>query len=184
MRVERALAGVAGQRLDPGWLGPAAAHHDASSTGWAFRQKRLEQHAIVCALGFLPRESLPTSDSDIDKERVDLNAEADPPAGLRRDQRGPAAQKRLVDRLPGAGIVQHRPAHALDRLLGRMLGFDVLPTGRNSPKRRLLAVTGPVALLSDSVPAGLVLPVVVALAHHQALLGPDDLRPDRETALG
>jgi hypothetical protein len=64
-----------------------------------------------------------------------------------------------------------------------MLGFGVLPTGRNGPKRRLLAVPGPVALLSDSVPARLVLPMVVALAHYQALFGPDDLRPDRETAL-
>jgi hypothetical protein len=45
------------------------------------RQKRLEQHAIVRALRFLPRESLPTPDSDIDKEWVNLNAEADPPAG-------------------------------------------------------------------------------------------------------
>src|SRR4029450_12186582 len=28
------------------------------------------------------------------------------------------------------------------------------------------------------------LPVIVALAHHQPLLGPDDLRPDRKAALG
>src|ERR1700692_1671821 len=65
-----------------------------------------------------------------------------------------------------------------------MCGFGVLPAGRNGPERRLLAVTRPVALFSDSVPAGLVLPVVVALAHHQALFGPDDLRAYGETALG
>jgi hypothetical protein len=108
---------------------------------------------------------MPPSDRDVDKERVDLNAQADPSTGLRRDQRGPAAQKRLVDRLLWAGVVQHGPPHALDRFLGSMFGFGVLPTGRNGPKRRLLAVPGPVALLSDSVPTGLVLPVVVALAH-------------------
>src|SRR5260221_4131882 len=46
---------------------------------------------------------------------------------MRRDQRGPAAQKRLVDRLLRAGIVQQGPAHALDRFLARMLGIGVLP---------------------------------------------------------
>src|SRR5262245_6742422 len=65
-----------------------------------------------------------------------------------------------------------------------MLGLGVLPTGRNGPKRGLLAVAGPVAFLSDSIPTGLVLPVVVALAHYKPLFGPDDLRPDSETALG
>jgi hypothetical protein len=55
------------------------------------RQKRLKQHAIVRALDFLARESLPTPDSDIDEERVNLNAEADPPAGLQRSM-GAAAR--------------------------------------------------------------------------------------------
>ena len=85
---------------------------------------------------------------------------------------------------PGAGIVQHRPAHAFDRLLGRMLGFGVLAAAADCPQRRLLTVAGPIALFANRVPAGLVLPMVVALAHDKALLGPDDLRADREAALG
>src|SRR5665213_3992363 len=38
----------------------------------------------------------------------------------------------------------------------------------------------PVALLADGVPAGLVLPVIVAATDDQPLLGPDDLGADGE----
>jgi hypothetical protein len=33
------------------------------------RQKLLERHAIVCALGYLARECLPTADRDVGEER-------------------------------------------------------------------------------------------------------------------
>src|SRR4051794_39521306 len=81
-----------------------------------FRLKGFEEYVVVCAPGFLPRECLPTSDRDVDKEGVDFNAKAIPAAGLCRDQRGAAAKEWFVDRLPRAGVVQHGPAHALDRL--------------------------------------------------------------------
>jgi hypothetical protein len=55
---------------------------------------------VVISGGRLSGERLPTSDHDIDKERIDLDAKANSPTGLRRNQRGPAAQERLVDRLP------------------------------------------------------------------------------------
>ena len=50
------------------------------------------------------------------------------------------------------------------------------------PDRRLVARTLPVRLatVADGVEAGLVLPVVVAAAEHEAALHPDQLRPDGE----
>jgi hypothetical protein len=117
--------------------------------------------------------------ADIDEQRIDL----DRAARLCGDQRGAAAEERLVDRLAGARIVLDRPPHAFDRLLGRMLGRSVLPAGWDFPERGLLAVAGLVALLADGVPARFIAPVVIPLAHDQPLLGPDDLGPDGEAAL-
>jgi hypothetical protein len=45
-----------------------------------------------------------------------------------------------------------------------VFGVYVLLARRYLPERRLLAITGPVSLFADCVPAGLMLPVVVALA--------------------
>src|SRR4029077_4537481 len=73
---------------------------------------------------------------------------------------------------------------ALDRLLRAVNGFGVLTATRNGPQRRLLAIAGPVALASHRVPARLMLPMVIAAADHQPLLGPDDLRPDGEALAG
>ena len=97
---------------------------------------------------------------------------------------GPRSGERLVDRLARGAVVQHRPAHRLDRLLGAVHRRRVLVAARDRPERRLLAVAVPVrlALVADRVPARLVLPVVVAAAEHQPLLGPDDLAADREAA--
>ena len=106
------------------------------------------------------------------------------PQRLGGDDRGPRSGERLVDRLAGRAVVQHRPAHALDRLLRAVDRRGVLVAARDRPERGLLAVAVPVALalLAHRVPAGLVLPVVVAAAEHQPLLGPDDLRADGEAA--
>ena len=77
-------------------------------------------------------------------------------------------------------VVEHRPAHALDRLLRAMNGFGVLAAARDRPERGLLAVAGPMAFGAHRVPAGLMLPVIIAAADDQPLLGPDDLRADGE----
>src|SRR5205807_639574 len=74
--------------------------------------------------------------------------------------------------------------HAFDRLLRAVHGLGVLTAARNGPERGLLAVPGPVALGPHGVPARLMLPVIVAAADDEALLGPDDLRPDGEALAG
>lgn len=42
----------------------------------------------------------------------------------------------------------------------------------------------PLALGPHRIPAGFVLPVIVAAAQHQPVLGPDDLRPDGKASGG
>jgi hypothetical protein len=63
-------------------------------------EEGFEEHAVVCALGFLPRNTCQRRIATSTKRGVDFNAEANSSAELRRDQRGPAAKKKwLVDRL-------------------------------------------------------------------------------------
>src|SRR5690242_17495508 len=96
------------------------------------------------------------------------------------DDGGAGAREGLVDGLAGRGVVLDRALHALDRLLGAVaaLGLAV----RDLPHRRLLAVARPVApaALPHRIPAGLMLPVIVAAADDQAGLVPDDLRAHRK----
>ena len=75
-------------------------------------------------------------------------------------------------RLTGAGIVQDRAAHAFDRLLRAMHGGRVLVLAGNVPQRGLLAVARPMAFsgLLHRIPAGSVLPVIVAPAKNEAVL--------------
>src|SRR5258708_8536419 len=134
-------------------------------------------------MGGFSREGLPAADRYIDKQGIDFDAVANPSGRLRRNQRGAAAEKWFVNGLPRVAVVEHWPAHALDRLLGRMLGFRILPARRDSQKRGLFAVAGPVTFLAYGIPAGFVLPVIIAPAHDQALLGPNDLRPNRKAGL-
>src|ERR1700716_15412 len=77
-------------------------------------------------------------------------------------------------------VVQHRAPHAFDGLLGAVDCFDVLASARDVPKRGLLPVSGPIALLAHRIPAGFMLPVIITAADHQSLLDPDDLRADGE----
>ncbi len=128
-------------------------------------------------------ECLPTADSDIDVERIKLDREADPTAGFSRDQGRAAAQEGLIDGVTRARVVQHRPAHALDRLLRAVLGLGVLLPARYVPERCLLPVAGPIAFFADGIPTRLVLPVVVASSDYEPLLGPDDLGADRKAVL-
>src|SRR5882757_923128 len=65
-----------------------------------------------------------------------------------------------------------------------MFGLGVLSAAADRPQRRLLAVASPISLLANRVPARLTLPVIVALAHHQPPLCPNDLRSNCESALG
>ena len=59
------------------------------------------------------------------------------------------------------------------------IGRGILVAVRDLPQRRLLAVAGPVTRgLADRIPAGLMLPVIIAPAQDQPVLGPDDLRAD------
>ena len=62
---------------------------------------------------------------------------------------------------------------------GVLVAAGDLPERRSACGRRS---SGPLPPVAHRVPAGLVLPVVVAAAEHQPLLGPDDLAADREAA--
>ena len=46
----------------------------------------------------------------------------------------------MKDRLAGAGVVEDRPAHALDRLLRPVDSVGVLVAPGDLPERRLLAI--------------------------------------------
>ena len=86
------------------------------------------------------------SDRHVDIGRVELHRERDAAAGLGGDDRGPRSGERLVDRLAGGAVVQHRPAHRLDRLLGAVHRRGILVAARDLPERGLPAVAVPVAL--------------------------------------
>src|SRR3984893_9175099 len=128
-------------------------------------------------------EELPAPHDDIDITRVELETVDDAAGHLGGDQTGARAEKRVVDRLAGPAVVGDRPAHAFDRLLGAvppallaLLVAKGIIVG-HLPNRRLPAVALPVALpaLAHRVPAGLVLPMIIAAAQREVLLGPDDL---------
>src|SRR5205823_5423618 len=115
---------------------------------------------------------------------------ADPAGHLGGDHAGARAEKRVIDRLAGPAVVDDRAAHAFDRLLG------AVPPARlpqpaaervvvgDLPNRGLRAVALPMAglALAHRVPAGLMLPMIIAAAQGEVLLGPDDLRPRLEAA--
>src|SRR5262245_32191280 len=56
----------------------------------------------------------------------------------------------------------------------------ILLAARNVPKRRLFSIPGPKTFRTHGVPAWLMLPVIMAAAKNQSLLGPNDLRTDCE----
>src|ERR1039458_9404161 len=126
-------------------------------------------------------ECLPTSYGDVDVARLQFHAQADSAGCLGSDQRRATAEKWVINRLAGIAVVLHRPPHALDRLLSAVRGFGVLAAAGNGPQRGLLAIAGPIAFGPHGVPAWLMLPMVVAAAEHQLLLGPNDLRSEEHT---
>src|SRR5262249_31792920 len=102
------------------------------------------------------------------------------------NQRRSTSEEGVIHDVSAFCVVHDRSAHAFDGLLRTMLGIGVfdLSAARvavgDLPKGGLFAIAGPVACLTllDRVPAGFVLPVVVAARDYQPLLGPDDLRAD------
>src|SRR5216683_3484851 len=115
---------------------------------------------------------------------------ADPAAHFGSDQTGARAEKRVIDRVAGPAVVDHRAPHALHRLLSAMPpALLALPVAKrivagNLRDRRLRAVALPVARLAIAhrVPTGFVLPVIIATAQREVLLDPDDLSAKLEPA--
>src|ERR1700719_3468459 len=130
-----------------------------------------------------PGEALPTSHDDIDIGGIELDTVADAAGRLGRDQTAARTEKRVIDRLAWPAVVGDRTAHALDRLLRAMsptplaLRVGVRIVVGDLPDRRLRAVALPVADLAfaHGVPAGFVLPMIIAAAPGEVLFGPDDL---------
>src|ERR1700759_4969080 len=87
----------------------------------------------------------------------------------------------IIQNLPSITVVQDGTPHAIHGLLGAVsgVGFEVL----DRPDRRLLAVARPVTsrAFADSIPAGLMLPVVMSTANNRALLVPNNLSAQLET---
>ena len=120
-----------------------------------------------------PGEGLPASHDDIDIGGADLETVADAAGHFGGDQARARAEKRVIDQLAGPAVVDDRTAHALDRLLRAvppaLLALRIakgIVVG-DLPDRRLRAVTLPVAgpALAHGVPAGFVLPVIIAAAQ-------------------
>src|SRR3984893_10367321 len=139
-----------------------------------------------------PGEDLPASHDHIDISRVELETVADAAGHFGRHQTCAGPQKRVVDRLAGTAVVVDWAAHALDRFLGAvppglfaLLVAEGVVVG-DLPDRRLRAVALPVAgvALAHGVPAGFVLPVIIAAAQCEVLLGPDDLSAKLQPASG
>src|SRR5438874_12184894 len=137
-------------------------------------------------------EKLPAAHDDIDIGGVELETAADPAGHLGGDHAGARAEKRVIDRLAGPAVVDDRAAHAFDRLLGAVPPARLaLPAAErvvvgDLPDCRLRAVTRPVAGLSlaHRVPAGFVLPVIIAAAQGEVLLAPDKLGAQLQPAGG
>src|SRR4051812_26957905 len=91
---------------------------------------------------------------------------------LTGDNGGAGPAERLVYSLSRRGIVLDRAPHAFHRLLGAVTVATVF-TRIDRPQRGLLAVASPRSLAPRCIPAGLVLPMVMAAAQRKPILGPD-----------
>src|SRR5688572_3598268 len=118
--------------------------------------------------GLLARQVLPALDDDVAVARLDLEPDARSAELLGSDQRRAGAKERIEHDIVRPAVVADRPGHRLDRLLGAVSGL-VLVAARvvEVPNRALRPVADPLArlALADRVPAGLVLPVVVAAGN-------------------
>ena len=137
-----------------------------------------------------PGEVLPAPHDDIDINGIELKTDADPAGHLGRDQSRARAEKRVVDCLTESAVVDNRAAHAFDRLLRAVppalfaLMIAKWVVVGDFPDRRLGAAALPVAGLAfpHGVPAGLVLPVIIATAQCEMLLRPHDLSAQLQSA--
>src|SRR4051812_43338894 len=75
--------------------------------------QQVEWAAIGSQHGAAAGQDLPPAYRDIDIPWVDLERVAAPARNFGRDQGRPAAEERVVDRIPGRAVVQDRPTHAL-----------------------------------------------------------------------
>jgi len=137
-------------------------------------------------------EELPAAHHDIDVMGTELDAEAHTADHLGGDHARPRAEKRVIDRLARSAVVGDRTAHAFHRFLGTVPpALLVLRVAKrivigDLPDRRLPAVALPVAglALTHRVPTGFMLPMVIAAAQGEVLLGPDDLSARLQPAAG
>src|ERR1035437_8662626 len=152
----------------------------------------LKRPLVAVEHRLLAAEPLPPEHRHIDILRIDIHAVADSPGALGCDQGAATSQERVVASLPRTRVVENRPAHDLDGLLGAVAGSFVfrcaLPAKwvqvRYLPDRRLRAIAAPATGLAfpHCIPAGLMPPVVRAARDGEVLLHPDDLGPDLESA--
>src|SRR5947209_15719711 len=137
-------------------------------------------------------EELPSSRHDIDVMGTELDAEARTAGHLGGDHARPRAEKRVIDRLARPAVVGDRTAHALHGFLcsvpPALLALWVAKrvVVGDLPHRRLGAVALPVAGLAVArrVPTGFMLPMVIAAAQGEVLLGPDNLSARLQPAAG
>src|SRR5215472_4053885 len=83
-------------------------------------------------------------------------------------------------------MIKNRTPHALDRLLDTKDKLVVFLTAKrihigDLPDCRLSTTTVPVCRSSDDIPAGLMLPVVMATANSEVLFSPNNLGADLKT---
>ncbi len=154
-----------------------------SGTSGSRRHRRQEALARRLQDRRLAREALPSDHRHVDVGRVELERVDAAPRHLAGDDRRAGADEGVVDGLPGRRVVGDRPPHALHRLLGAVPEAAVFAR-RDRPQRRLRAIARPATagVAAHRIPAGLVLPMIIAAAEREAVLGPDDLRADLEVA--
>jgi len=139
-----------------------------------------------------PGEVLPASHDHIDISGAELKTVADAASHFGGDQTRTRPEKRVVDRLAGPAVVVDWATHALDRLLRTVpptllaLSIAERVVVGDFPDRRLGAIAAPMTAhaRAHGVPAGFVLPVVIAAAQCEVLLGPDDLSTQLKPAGG
>src|ERR1035437_9937116 len=140
----------------------------------------LKRPLVAVEPRLLAAEPLPPEHRHIDILRIDIHAVADSPGALGCDQGAATSQERVVASLPRTRVVENRPAHDLDGLLGAVAGSFVfrcaLPAKRIQvrylPDGRLRAIAAPATGLAfpHCIPAGLMPPVVGAARDGEVLL--------------
>src|SRR5262249_14018207 len=163
----------------------------AAASIWVLTRGALVEGLTRCLMyRSAPGKGLPASHDDIDISRGELETAAAAAGHLARDQARARTEKRVIDQLAGAAVVDNRAAHRLDRLLRAvppallsLRAAKRIVVGK-LPDRCLRAVGGPVAgfALAHGVPAAFVLPVIITAAQREMLLRPDDLSAQLEPA--